>query len=60
MANVRGETSIGGVGVNPVLDEILRSGTTGGPDGGTHKVYAEVLRSEGEFLQRIIREASRR
>src|SRR5260221_13102419 len=42
--------------MHPVLEELLRTGTTPTPDGGTVPLESHVLADEAEFLARVVRE----
>ncbi len=44
--------------MNPVLSELLRSGTSPTPEGGSVPLQSHVLADEAEFLSRVVRELS--
>ena len=50
------DRKLGGIPMNPVLEEIMRSGYTESPNGERVKVYGAISLEEGLFLQGIIRD----
>ncbi|HEY6194903.1 MAG TPA: class I SAM-dependent methyltransferase [Candidatus Eisenbacteria bacterium] len=44
--------------MNPVLAELLRTGTSPTPEGGSVPLQSHVLADEAEFLSRVVRELS--